>query len=125
MAGMGRAGLLVGAILQQLAGEAPSPPPPAAEPSRAAEEEISFDDFLNSLLNGVVAAARPGSPPALRSQLLTVTQALAQDANLPPALQALGQALQAILNGQPPDLAALPPELAAAVRQVLDQIPPA
>jgi hypothetical protein len=133
MAGMGRSGILVRAILQQLSGAAP---PPAAtqtsevgddqtslETSEVSQEadEPSFSDFLNSLLQGVEAARQPNAPAALRSQLHTVTLALAQDSDLPPEIRALGQALHAILNGQQPDLTTLSPELAAVVQQVWGQ----
>ena len=117
---------MIRAILQQLSGTPPHTSEvletsEVSENTQNASEEISFADFLDELLNGVVAASQPNVPAELRSQLHTVTQALAQDTNLPPEIRALGQALHAILNGNQPDLAALPPELAATVEQVLAQ----
>lgn len=113
---------IIRAILQQLSGAAP--PLPAAQPAAAAEEAgDDFTSYLNSVLNGVVAASRPGAPAELRSQLTAATHSLAADANLPPDIRALGQALHAILTGsRTPDLSALPPELTAVVQQVLAAI---
>jgi hypothetical protein len=119
--------------LQQLSGEAPPPTitqtsevgddDTSHETSEVSQEvdEPSFSDFLNSLLQGVVAARQPNAPAALQSQLHTITLALAQDSNLPPEIRALGQALHTILNGQQPDLTTLSPELAAVVQQVWGQ----
>jgi hypothetical protein len=118
-------------ILQQLAGGTPAPDeqigpvsqtgPISPDAAPAAPEEAGIS--LEELLQLVVAAARGEAPPELGVQLHAVTRGLATDANAPPALQALGRALNAILSGErQPDLAGLPPDLAAAVQQVLGQL---
>lgn len=117
--------IIAGNVLRDLdvAHPALEPLPSLESESTSQDEAQSLDEFLNTLLGGVVVAARGEGPPDLGVQLHATTHGLATAPDMPPELQALGRILNAILSGdRDPDLSALPPQLVAAVQQVLARI---
>jgi tetratricopeptide (TPR) repeat protein len=105
--------VVVRALLAQLAGEAH--PQAAAPEAEGQGEGIS----LEQLVQLIIQARSPNAPAGLRDQLQGLTQQLANDANAPAEIRALGQALSALLSGAAPDLTGLPPQLADMLGNIM------
>jgi len=99
---------------------APDVGTPGSDGSQTADQQgLSLDQLLNM----VKLACSAGAPPGLSEIVHMVTHQMANDANAPGEVRALGRVLNRILSGdRMPDLSALPDELAAPVRALLQSL---
>jgi len=106
--------LIVEEILRDLGGAPPEPPDGAQVPT----VERALQDFLE-LVTRVCGRA---AGPELRARVSEATRSLIAAGPVDSSVAALGHALQALIDGQRPDLASLEPRHAALVGEAWERL---